>query len=207
MLKSEIITKAELYLDDSSELSGAEFSDLFDKKYNEINVSRVWEGTKREAATTTSTVVPYVALESDFLALVVNSNHTDSSYPASRPVVFRGTNYKPYSVVSWSDRRQYRNNEGVAYVDFANDRLVFTKQPSTAESVEYDYQASMPALALAESPWFPSEFHDAIYHLMVSDDFMIQNSDKAKSYAKENQAEAARIIQQMVMWNARLVQQ
>jgi hypothetical protein len=102
---------------------------------------------------------------------------------------------------------QYRNNDGIAYVDFANSRIVFTKQPSAVETVEYDYQASMPALELTESPWFPREFHDAIYHLMVSDDFMIQNSDKAKSYARDNQAEAARIIQQMVMWNARLVQQ
>ena len=207
MLKSEIITKSELYLDDSSELSSVEFSDLFDKMYNTINVSRLWEGTKREGSATTSTSVPYVSTASDFLSLVANANYTDSSYAASRPVVFRGTNLKPYSVVSWSDRRQYRNNDGIAYVDFANSRIVFTKQPSAVETVEYDYQASMPALELTESPWFPGEFHDAIYHLMVSDDFMIQNSDKAKSYARDNQAEAARIIQQMVMWNARLVQQ
>ena len=207
MLKSEIITKAELYLDDASELSSAEFSDLFDKMYNTINVSRLWEGTKKEGSATTSTSLPYVSLASDFLSLVANANYTDSSYSASRPVVLRGTNFKPYSVVSWSDRRQYRNQDGIAYVDFANSQIVFAKQPSVAEAVEYDYQASMPILALAESPWFPREFHDAIYHLMVSDDFMIQNSDKAKSYARENQAEAARIIQQMVMWNARLVQQ
>ncbi len=206
MTKTEIITKAQLYLDDSSELSTQEFSDLFDKMYYKINTMRPWEGTKRVATGTTSTSLPYITLATDFLSFSENNNYTDSSYLAGRPVVFRGSSYTPYEIVSWSDRRRYLNTEGYAYVDIVNDRLYFTNQPVVAEAVEYDYNAQITALTSGQTPWFPVEFHDALYHYMVSDDFMIQQSDKAKSYAKENRAAADDIMDRMVMWNARLVQ-
>lgn len=206
MTKEEIITKAQLYLDDSSELSTAEFSDLFDKMYRKVNTNRIWEGTKKEGSGTTSTSVAYVALASDFLSLVANNNYADSNEYANRPVIFRGANYTPYKVISWSDRRQYRNTDGYAFIDWANQRVEFTKQPTVAEAIEYDYQASMPELANAESPWFPEEFHDVLYHYMVADDFVLQHSDKAKSYANENIAMGDKILERMIMWNARLVQ-
>lgn len=206
MTKTEIITKAQLYLDDTSELSDAEFSDLFDKFYRLFNSSHTWEGTKKEGTATTSTSDPSVTLASDFLYLTANYNHTDSSYEANRPVVFRGSNYSPYEVVSWSDRRRYRNTEGFAYIDFPNSRLVFTKQPTKAEAVEYDYHAQQTALADDESPWFPEEYQDWLYHRMVSDDYMIQQSPKAKSYAAENRAAAEEIMNNAKYWNAQLVQ-
>ena len=205
MTKLEIITKAQLYLDDSSELSTSEFSDLFDKMYRKINSSRPWEGTKSEGTGTTSTSVAYIALPSDFLYLTANANHTTSNYEAETPVVFVGTDYEEYQVVSWSDRRQYRTHSNKAYLDIPNSRLVFTKQPVAAEAVEFDYHAQMPALANGESPWFPEEYHDAIYHYMVADDFMIQQSDKAKSYAKENWSNAEDIMADMAYWNSQLV--
>lgn len=206
MTKTQIITKAKLYLDDSSELSDQEWSDLFDKFYRIFNSSHVWEGTKSEASTTTSTSVPYVALETDFLFLTNNYSYTDASYEANRPVVFRGSNYTPYEVVSWSDRRRYRNSDGYAYIDIANSRLYFTKQPTAAEAVEYDYHAQATALTDSDSPWFPAEYHDWLYHRMVSDDYMIQQSPKAKSYAAENRAAAEEIMQNAKFWNAQLVQ-
>jgi hypothetical protein len=206
MTKLEIITKAQLYLDDTSELSTQEFSDLFDKFYNIFNSSHTWEGTKAEGTATTSTSVSYVALPSDFLYLTANHNHTDQSYEAGRPVVFRGANYSPYYVVSWSDRRQYRDNEGYAYIDFPNSRLEFTKTPTIAEAVEFDYHAQQAALADGVEPWFPAEFHDWIYHRMVSDDQMIQQSPKSKSYANANRAAAEEILNNAKWWNSQLVQ-
>lgn len=206
MTKDEIITKAKLYLDDTSELSDDEFSDLFDKFYRIFNSSHTWEGTKAEGTGTTSTTVPYISLASTFLYLTANNNHTDASYEAGRPVVFRGTTYKPYQVVSWSDRRAYRDQEGYAYIDFGNLRLYFTKQPTVAEAVEYDYHTQKAALTGSDSPWFPEEYHDWLYHRMVSDDFMIQQSDKAKSYAKENRAAAEEIMNNAKWQNSQLVQ-
>ena len=206
MTKSAIITKAQLYLDDTSELSDAEFSDLFDKIYQQVCTAKPWEFTKKAGADTTSTTLPYVALETDFAFLTSNYNHTDSSYEAGRPVVLRGTAYTPYQVVSWSDRRSYRDQEGYAYIDIVNSRLYFTKQPTVAEAVEYDYHSFMPALTTGQSPAFPSQFHDVIYHGMVVDDFIIQQSDKAKSYAGENQQLYDKWLSALSYWNANLVQ-
>lgn len=206
MTKGQIITKCELYLDDSSELSTQEFSDLFDKMYRQVNSDRPWEGTKTEATGTTSTSVPYIALEDDFLYLTANNNFTDSSEQAGRPVVFVGSDFTPYQVVSWSDRRRYRDKTGFAYVDFALSRLVFTKQPTAAEAVEYDYHAQQTALDTADSPWFPAEFHDMLYHMMCSDDYVIQQSDKAKSYKSDNDKMAKDYLERMAYWNSQLVQ-
>lgn len=207
MTKLEIITRAQLYLDDTSELSTEEFSDLFDLKYQELNSRKPWEGTKKEGTGTTSTSVPYVALASDFLYLTQNANMTELSAEAQRPVVYVGTTYDPYFVVSWSDRRSYRDKEGYAYVDFGNLRLYFTKQPTAAKAIEYDYHGTMPALANGDEPWFPEPFHAILFHEMVVDDFIIQQSDKAKSYLGENQAKANQYYANMCYWNSNLVQQ
>ena len=193
-------------MDDSTELSSSEQSDLFDKMYRRVNADRPWEGTKREGTGTTSTSVAYISLPSDFLFLTQNYNQTDSSYLAERPVVFRGTRYAPYHVVSWSDRRQYRDQDGYAYIDFPNSRLVFTKQPVIAEAVEFDYHAQQTALTDNDSPWWPEEYHDVLYHMMVVDDFIIQQSDKAKSYRTENEKIAKDYMEQMAYWNSQLVQ-
>lgn len=206
MTKADIIEKFELYLDDGTELSTTETSDLFDKMYRQINSDRPWEGTKTEGTGTTSTSVPYVSLPANFLYLTANNNFTDSSEQAGRPVVFVGTTYEPYEVVSWSDRRRYRDESGFAYIDFANSRLYFTKQPSGAYSVEFDYHAQQTALATGDTPWFPEEFHDLIYHMMCADDYVIQQSDKAKSYKSENEKMAKDYMERMVYWNSQLVQ-
>lgn len=206
MTKLEIITKAQLYLDDMSELSTQEFSDLFDKMYRKVNSNRPWEGTKKEGTTTTSTSLQYVALPSDFLFLTQNANYTDASEAASRPVIFRGTDYRKYEVVSWDDRRQYRNSDAHAWIDIVNSRLYFSKIPTVAEAVEYDYHSSMPALTDNDEPWFPEEYHDVLYHMMVSDDFIIQQSDKAKSYKSENDKMAKDYLEDMAWWNSQLVQ-
>lgn len=206
MTKDDIIAKFNLFMDDSSDLSGAEESDLFDKHYRKVNTARLWEGTKAEGSTTTSTSVPYVSLASDFLYLTANGNHTSSSEYASNPVVFRGSGYNKYEVVSWSDRRQYRGSDAHAWIDYPNLRLYFSKTPTVVESVEYDYHRQMPALAGGESPWFPAEFHDVIYHMMCVDSFIIQQSDKAKSYQRENEKAAKDYLDQMAWWNSQLVQ-
>ena len=206
MTKQEIITKFHLFIDDMTELSDAETSDLFDKHYRRINSMKPWEGTKAEGTGTTSTSLPYVALPEDFLYLTANNNHSASHYEAKGPVIFKGTTFDPIEVVSWSDRRQYRDSNRHAYIDIANKRLYFTKQPTAAEAIEYDYHKQMPELTLAESPWFSNEFHDALYHFMVADDYMIQQSDKAKSYADENTKAAFSFIDSMSYWNSQLIQ-
>lgn len=207
MTKQEIITKFELFMDDTTELSSQEESDLFDKWYAFVLNDRPWEFMKKSATGTLSTSVPYVTLPTDFSYLVSNNNVTNINEEAHLPVVFVGDNYVPYKVVSWSDRRAYRNQDGYCYVDIGTGRLYFTLQPASALSYEFDYKARPSALAsLSDSPIF-TEYNDVLYHLMCSDDFVIQQSDKAKSYKNENEEKAAALMQQLRYWNANLIQQ
>ena len=205
MTKIQIITRAQLWLDDTSELSTQEFSDAFDTNYRKITRNRPWEGTKAEATGTTSASVTYVSLPTDFLFLTENHNYTDSAEEAGRPVIFIGSTFEPFKVISWSDRRQYRTKRGYAYIDWANSRLYTTTQLG-AEAYEFDYHAQATALTDDDSPWFPEEFEDQLFHMIVSDDFAIQASDKAKSYRDENLKLAKDCLDDMGLWNANLVQ-
>lgn len=206
MTKAEIITKFHLYMDDTSELSSEEEEELFDKIYSKVMTDRPWEISKNEATGTLSISVPYVALPERFAYVVENANYTENNSYASGPVVFVGTGRTPYKIVSWSDRGQYLNRDGYAYIDIRNSRLVFTKQPTSAASYSFDYVEFPETLLTTESPVFPSDYHHVIFHGMCVDDFIIQQSDKAKSYAVENQAKYQGYIDDMAIWNARLVQ-
>lgn len=204
----ETITDFELYIDDMTELSSTEELALYNRVYKKIASLKAWELFKKAATGTTSTTVPYIALPSDFTYMAQNYNYTESaSNEASNPVVFVGSTYKPYKVVSWSDRRQYLNQDNVCYVDIVNSRLYFAKQPTAAESVEYDYIATPADLVLADTPILPTRFQPMIFHGMCIDDFIIQMSDKAKSYKKEHEEKFKSYYDDMCYWNSRLVQQ
>lgn len=206
MTVSQIISKFELFYDDGTSLSSQEELDLFNKIYNEVCSSRPWEILRKPATGTISTSVPYVALPSDFMYLSTNSSYSTSNYEAGTPVVFIGADYTPYKVVSFADRRQYRNENNVCYIDIVNNRLYFTVQPTQALSYEFDYYHAPTALTTSDTPIFPSRFHDVFYHLMVSDQFIIEQSDKGKSYAPENIARAKQFLDSMAYWNSQLIQ-
>lgn len=211
MTKQEIITKFELFIDDTTDLSSSEESDLFDKWYRIICNHKPWEFLKKAASGTLSTSLPYVSLPTDFSYLTTNSNYSESaSTEASSPVVFVGSDalgYQEYRVISWSDRRQYRNQDGFCYLDIPNSRLYFTKQPARALGYEFDYKAFPTVLLVSETPLIPLAYQDALYHAMCSDDNIIQQSDKARSYKAENDDRFATILSQMEYWNANLIQQ
>lgn len=205
MIGSEIIEKFELYIDDVTELSTTEELGVLNKRYRYVLNDRPWEFLKKQASGTTSTSVPYVALPSDFAYMTPNANHSTEDYYAQTPVVFVGTDYTPYKVVSWSDRRQYRDHERVCYIDIVNSRLYFAKQPTSALTYEFDYIYNPDDITLSTSPVFPTRFHDMLFHGMCVDDFIIQQSDKAKSYASENLASHDAILEQMRYWNSQLI--
>jgi len=207
MIASDIITKFELFMDDTTDLSSTEELDLLNKIYFRVCMERPWEFLKKAFSGTTSSSVSYVTLPSDFSFLTQNYNYTDASYSASRPVVFVGTTYRPYEVVSWSDRRQYRDQDGYCYIDIANGLLYFTLQPTAAEAVEFDYASLPTALTLSDTPVIPSRFHDMLYHGMCVEDNVIQQSDRAKSYLPENQQAYKRYFDDLCYFNSMLIQQ
>jgi hypothetical protein len=205
MTRTEIIDKFRLYMDDTSDLSSAEEVALVEKIYQKISAEKPWEGTKTVASGTLSSTVPYVSLPDDFSYLVTNQNYTDSQEYGASPAILVGADYSPNKVISWSDRRQYRNRTGYAFIDWANNRLEFTAQPA-ADAYEFDYHKVPTALDATDEPWFPARFHDLIVHGMCEDSFMIQLSDKAKSYAREHADAYKKMMAEMEYWNAQLVQ-
>jgi len=203
-IASDIITKFELFMDDSTDLSSQEELDLLNKIIQEVASSRVWQFLLKEYTGVQSTTNDYIELPTDFAYLTDNNNHTDSSYEASRPVIF--VDNDPLKVISYQDRRSHKDEDGYAYIDIAQNRLVFTKQPSTAGAVSYDYSYVPADIAIDGTLPFPDRFKALFYHFMCVDDFIIQQSDKAKSYAGENLARGQRVLDQMIWWNSQLIQ-
>lgn len=208
MTKQNVIDKFHLFMDDSTELSSSEESDLFDKIYQQVCNDRPWEVLKKAytGVIANDGTNYYVTKPADFNQFLQNNNYSDDSYIAGGPVVFVGSAYTPYKIVSWSDRRQYRNQTGYAYLDLVLGKIIFTGTPNTGDAVEYDYKFIPPNLATTDSIALFPIAQDVFYHGMCADEFIIEQSDKAKSYRNENLARYQDFLADMALWNANLVQ-
>ena len=204
MLVSKIIQKFNTWVDDGTELSDSDELDLFNKVYKDIWTAYSWEFSKKSfSGFLTGTTI---ALPSDFAYIAENAKYTDISSKnyiedQAPKLVWVGNSY--YRLINYSDRKQYENREGYCYVDIVNDNLVFTT--SVSGTVEYDYVYFPEDLTLTDSPAFPEAYQPALYHLMASDDYIIQQFDKAKSYSQENEQKAINYIDKMKIWNANLL--
>lgn len=118
-------------------------------------------------------------------------------------VIFIGTTYQPYFLVNFSDRRQYLNQVGYAYYDVVNNKIRFTGTPVSI-TYEFDYIHNPDDLTTATSPIFPTRFHEIIVYGMAVEDQILQLSDKAKSYAPENQMKYNSYFADLALWNANL---
>lgn len=204
----DIIRSFELFMDDTTELSTDEEYDLLNTKFHMISDELPWELLKRPFSGTTDGTVN-VSLPTRFSYITENHNYRDDSDYADFPVVFVGDNYEQYKLISFSDRRQYRTASGYAYVDLPNDNLVFTVAPASGKAVEFDYieyPADLTSSSVTTDIWIPERFRMALVHLMASDDFVIQQSEKARSYQRENEQKAKSVIEQLKQGNARLIQ-
>lgn len=189
MTTQEIITRFELQVDDSSELSSAEELALAIEVYNDISNDRPWEWLKTTATGTTSILVNYIALPVDFREMSQNLEN--------QSVVFVGTDYEIYKVIPFSSRRNYREQDGFCYIDIPNQRLVFTKQPTEAKVIEYDYIANPVDLTVTTSPIFNAKFHNIISYGMAGKFNPIEQTEKDKSYQNENQIEYYKLLTDM----------
>jgi len=178
MITSDIIDRFHLQVDDSSELSTEEELALANEVYNEICSERSWAWLQTSYTTTASTTVPYVALPADFRELLPN-------YDLETQILV-GTDYTPYKVVNWSERRNYRDMVGLCYLDYPNLRIYFTKQPIDTHAIEFDYVKIQPALTLSTSPLFRADYHDIIAYGMASKFDPIQLTPQGESYQKVN---------------------
>lgn len=206
MTGSEIISSFYTNTDDQTELSEQEMLDLMNNVYQNIYRNRHWEWLKTQATGVLSTTVPYISLPADFIALTENAQTTDNTVEiqnnAGPKVVYVGSNYDPYQIVNWSDRRKYINKKGYAYLDMKNKRLVFTMQPTVADSYEFDYIAKPEAIELDTEPVFSSDFHIILVYGMKILNYGIQLFDRTASYQNEDVANFNKTFADMCYENA-----
>lgn len=213
----QILDKFHTYTDDQSELSAQEELDLMNNIYQDVYTERHWEWLKTQASGNAFDVwdtvngIYAINLEDDFIAFAENNNMTDNTFEpennAQAKVVYIYTadgKPVPYQLVNFSDRRQYFGKNGFCYTDYANNRIVFT-QPPVSQQYEYDYIAKPPALTLATSPVFDSDYHQIIVHGMAIDHEVIQLFDRAHSYAGENTAKYQKYLSKLTWANAQLL--
>ena len=201
---ADSIRDFELYMDDTTELSEAEEIRLVDKIYQRVSYLIPWERLKKEYSGTASGTT--LSLPARFAYIVENDNYTENGQYGAGPVVYIGSERAPWKVVSFSDRRNYRERNGYAWVDIANDNLVFSADPG-AKAVEFDYIEYPTTLsATTDELWIPDRFAPIVYHGMCIDDFVIQQSEKARSYRDEHLANYNMYLNDMKSWNYNLVQ-
>lgn len=198
----EILDRFYLQVDDSSQLSSVEALALANEIYTDIIYDRDWEWLKTTYSGTQSISVPYIALPSDFRTICPNymasgglnfgnagvpvgwswNDYSSNVSAASSSVVFVGSTFSPYSVIPFSQRRNYRTTSNLCYIDYSTNRLYFTVQPTAANAVEYDYIKVPTALTVSTSPLFQAWFHEIIAYWMAAKFDPMQQTDKAQSY-------------------------
>lgn len=211
MTAEQIITKFELRVDDTTELSTDDELELLNEHYQLLADKRPWEILKKEASGVMVSTTEIGDAPSDFKFLVENRNYTDNSIENednSRPVgilINASTTPKWLRVINWGDRRQYTNSDGFAYYDPTDNKFKTTYPQPTGATYSYDYKSKPAPLLINDSPVFPEEYHQVLALMMAVDDMSIQLFDKARSYARENEARITDYLQRMAMWNANLL--
>ena len=204
MTADNIIKKFELYVDDATELLSDQELDLLNKIYRQVWTDRPWEFAKAGFSGTINGT--NIDLPDDFAYIYENANYTNNQSRglvnnSAQKIVY--VNDSPKILVNWSDRKQYTGRDGYCWVDIPNGKLYFGV--SVNGNVTYDYIFFPEELDLNDEPLFPAMFHDVLYHGMASEDYIIQQFDKAKSYATENQSKYDSWLEKMAMWNQNLL--
>lgn len=202
MTKQEIIKKFNLYIDDTSELSEQEESDLFDKVYSKLLAGKKWEILKSSFTGTLSNLE--ISIPTDFASMAKNQQINDYSDYGQLPCILVGDNYLPVKLINFSERRKYINRTDVAFIDIANKKIIFLKQP-ISNQVEFDYFKTPTPLTANQTPIFPTEYHQILVNAMCIDSFIIQQSDKAKSYEDKHRVEYIEFENALNAWNNNLI--
>jgi hypothetical protein len=192
-------------MDDTTELSEAEEIRLIEKHSQRIANRFPWMILRAEATGTVSS--GSIAWPTRFDHMVENYNYTAMNEYGEGPKVLIGADLTPYKVVSYEDRKRYNNHSGHCYVDPINDTIVFTDSSADGKSYSFDYHTYPATLtATTDTIWIPDRFAPALYHSVCVDDFVIQQSEKARSYRDENLANSQMWVNEMRTWDARLRQ-
>lgn len=188
-ITQDIISKFELFIGDSTELSTTEEVDLVQKVCTKIYNSDEWEFLKKEATGTINGTE--ISQPSDF----------DRNLSVQR--IYIGTNKREFIQVPFDRRREFDNQNGYFYYDARQGKFIFTVAQNDTYSYDYLYIPETVDL-VSSNPVMPVRFWDMIYHGMCLDSDIINLSDKARSYAQVNEAKYASLLADMQSWNKKL---
>lgn len=195
---TQLIATFELQVSDVTELSTIEELAILERVYQKVCSDRPWEFLKTPVSGTMSGSGVngfYITTPTDFAYFAENFEN--------ERVIFVGTDYTPYQIVDFSNRRQYKDITGYAYLDLVNGKIYFTGTPAST-TYEFDYIKFPATLTAGTSPIFPARFHDILVYLMASSNDVLQLSPKATSYKIENEILAKELLNDMIFWNANL---
>lgn len=204
---AEIITLFELQVDDVTELSSTEELSILNRVYQRVCAKKPWVFLMKTASGSLSTdaTSTYITKPTDFFYFLENYQYTDTNLtntPTTAPkVIYLGSNYNPVNIINFQDRRMYRNQSNYAYLSPSEGKIRFTYTPSET-TYEFDYCKIPDDLTISDSPIFPASFHEMLAYGMAVEKDILELSDKAKSYATENQARFENDILQMEYWHA-----
>jgi hypothetical protein len=208
---TELITIFETQVNDVTELSTSEELSLMNRVYQRVCNSRPWEFLKTPLTGTMSGSGVdgyYITQPADFGYFYENNEWTDntiSNGATSAPIViYVGASKSPYKVINYSDRYKYLGSTGYAYLDLANSKIYFTGTP-VSTTYYMDYIKVPATLVGASTPVIPTRFQDILVFGMATENDIIQLSPKAKSYAPENLSLYEQYLDDMALWNSRLI--
>lgn len=203
----EIIALFELQVDDVTELSSTEELSILNRVYQRVCGMRPWSFliTTASGSLSSDSTSSYITKPTNFLYFLENYQYTDTNLtntPTTAPkVIYLGSNYNPVNIINFQDRRMYRNQSNYAYLSPSESKIRFTYTPSET-TYEFDYCKIPENLTLSDNPIFPANFHEMLAYGMAVEKDILELSDKAKSYAKENQARFDGDLTQMEYWQA-----
>lgn len=208
---AQIIASFELQVNDITELATDQEYQILNRVYLKVCADRPYEFLKSTASgnVNTDAIGSFIPVPANFTHFATNNAYTDNSIAvqnnAAPKVIFivNGVTYQPYQIINFSDRRQYINRSGYAYLDIVNNVIRFT-MPPVAGTYEFDYIITPELLTSADSPIFPGRFHEMLMYGMAVENDIIQLSPKATSYAQDNQARFDSYKLDMQYWNANL---
>jgi hypothetical protein len=190
----------ERQVDDTTELSSVEELSVLNRVYKRICASRVWAFLKKTATGTISNNT--ITIPTDFLFFLENAQFTENNRTYEEPnapkVIY--VNNNPYKIINYNDKRQYKDKDGYAYIDWNAGVITFTT-PTTGD-YEFIYQSNPADITLSTTPKFPNMYHEFLVYGMAAENDIIQQSEKAKSYQMENETKFNTDLNNLIYWNS-----
>lgn len=184
----EIISKFELYTDDTTELSTEEEQALALQKTREIVGDSVWQFMRTKFAGTL--VNGECDIPTDFGRLMPNYSEDETNYIPNKVVVWVGGS--PYDVRPMGARNF--NGSNFFYIDYPRRKLVGVGILSG--TFECDYQP-IPDSVLD----IPVDYRMVIVWAMLIDDEIIQKVEKARSNLNEHAESYRQVLGRMRKWD------